>query len=247
VRTLPLPLWLASRIRGAIPRARRLGPPPLSLSPLRFPSTGLSGAIAQTASTELLFLADLWSFDKQHLNSEDFSTPRNYEASFQASPADQSILQDQDPHYRVFNLQNPFNDALTSYYHHSIGGYHGAKLARYQELFEFVISEEHGNIVDHLQKNRGQNIEGVFNGTKALNMLNARYVIYNPNAAAIKNSRALGNAWFIKKALIVPTADEEILQIKSIDPGRTALIHKEFQDYLPKQEYSGQGQIELTQ
>lgn len=194
----------------------------------------------------LLIIADLWSFDKQHLNAADFVKPSKYMASFQPSVADQSILQDQGIHYRVFNLQNPFNDANTSYYHHSIGGYHGAKLERYQELFEYVLSTEHSTIVQNLQKNRGQNMAATFGQTPCLNMLNGKYIIYNPQAQAIPNEQALGNAWFVQEVRKVPNADKEIKGIATINPGQTALLNAKFGAYTQQTQFSGSGTIKLT-
>ena len=194
----------------------------------------------------LLIIADLWSFDKQHLNADDFVKPANYMASFQPSVADRSILQDQAEHYRVFNLRNPFNDAQTSYHHHSIGGYHGAKMERYQELFEYVLSNEHSAIAQNLRQNQGQNMGATFRQTPCLNMLNGKYVIYNPQAQALKNEQALGNAWFVKEVKKVLTAEKEINGIGSINTAQTALLNAKFGDYTSQTTFSGSGNIELT-
>lgn len=192
-----------------------------------------------------LVLIDLWSFDKQHLNSEDFVEDKEYTASYQPSVADRSILQDQG-YYRVFNLQNPFNDALTSYHHKSVGGYHGAKLQRYQELYEEVLFGEQQRIVQNLQKNRGQGMEAVFQQTPVLNMMNAKYVIYNPQAQAIQNPYANGGAWFVKQLALKNTAREVVDALKTMNTDSMAVVHQKFAEYAKPANYSGEGQIELT-
>lgn len=192
-----------------------------------------------------LVIADLWSFDKQHLNSDDFVTDRTYQASFSESAADKSILSDKG-YYRVFNLQNPFNDAMTSYYHHSIGGYHGAKMQRYQELYENVLFNEQNAIIKYLQQSRGQNMEQVFAQTPVLNMLNGKYVIYNPQAPAIMNPDADGAAWFVQTVEKKSSAQEVLNALKNINTAKTALVNKDFADYVDKTNFSGQGSITLT-
>jgi len=122
--------------------------------------------------------------------------------------------------YRVLNLGNTFNDAATSYYHKSIGGYHGAKLKNYQEVIDFHLGQEIRSVIDSL-KNR--NPIGGLAQANALNMLNTRYVVYNPDAPPIANPFALGNAWFVKEIIVAPTANEEILQIAEIDPSVQAV------------------------
>ncbi len=189
----------------------------------------------------LVVLLDLWSFDKQHLNNEDFVEPSAYNRAFGQSIADKSILQDNN-YYRVFNLNNPFNDALTSYHHKAIGGYHGAKLQRYQELYDNQLVNEQNTIVNAL-KGQEDNPEQVFRNTPVLNMLNGKYVIYNSQAPAIKNNFTNGNAWFIKTLKIVESAQEEIDALGSVNTKNIAVTHSSFQYYPEKLDYSGNGQI----
>ncbi|WP_417611649.1 hypothetical protein [Owenweeksia hongkongensis] len=208
----------------------------------------IRGSIKQVmllGAISLIVVADLWSFDKQHLNSDDFVTERTYNASFNESTADKSILKDQG-YYRVFNLQNPFNDALTSYYHHSIGGYHGAKMQRYQELYENVLFNEQNAIIQHLQKSQGQNIEQAFSQTPVLNMLNGKYIIYNEQAPAIQNPNADGSAWFVQTVEKKTSAKEVIESLKTINTAKTAVVNKDFADYVSKTNFSGQGIITLA-
>lgn len=191
-------------------------------------------------------LIDLWSFDKQHLNADDFVSERQYASAFSPSNADQSILRD-DSYYRVFNLQNPFNDAMTSYYHHSIGGYHGAKMQRYQELYENVLFEEQNRIIQNLQQSQGNNIDAAFRNTPVLNMLNGKYVIYNPQAPALRNSRANGPAWFVKDIEVKETAREILDGLKTAGTDTTAFVSPKFADQLSSMSYSGEGQIQLAE
>lgn len=208
----------------------------------------IRGSIKQVmllGALSLLVVADLWSFDKQHLNSEDFVSERAYNSAFTETTADKSILKDQG-YYRVFNLQNPFNDAMTSYYHHSIGGYHGAKLQRYQELYENVLFNEQNAIIQNLQKSQGQNIEQIFSQTPVLNMLNGKYIIYNAQAPAIQNPNADGAAWFVQTVEKKTSAREILDRLKTINTAKTALVNKDYADYVTKANFSGQGTIELT-
>jgi hypothetical protein len=127
--------------------------------------------------------------------------------------------------YRVVKLGDPFNDALTSYYHKSIGGYHGAKLSRYQDLISFHLAQELKFIQDTL-KSLGDIVQ--LEKTPALNMLNTKYLIYSPEAEPIPNPYACGNAWFVKEVKTVSSADEEITTIKGFNPKTTAIVSNEF-------------------
>jgi hypothetical protein len=193
----------------------------------------------------LAVLIDLWSFDKQHLNNEDFVEERIYNSSYQATVADSEILKD-DSYYRVFNLQNPFNDAMTSYHHHAVGGYHGAKLQRYQELYEEVMLAEQNRIVQNLQNNKGQGITEVFKNTPVLNMMNAKYIIYNPQATPIQNPQANGASWFVKNIQVKDSARAVIDAMKNFSSTNTAVVHQAFADGLSQQSYTGSGSIRLT-
>ena len=124
--------------------------------------------------------------------------------------ADNFILKDKKPNFRVFNQSvSTFNDASTSYFHKSIGGYHGAKLKRYQELIEFHISKGNMNV---------------------LNMLNTRYFISTINL--MLQSSALGNAWFVNNIKIVQDADQEIAALSNFNPINTAIVDVRFSNYL---------------
>lgn len=136
--------------------------------------------------------------------------------------------------YRVLTLGNPFNEANTSYFHKSIGGYHGAKMKRYQELIDFHINKEMQQLVGWLQSGIGvDSLQSLFGNLHVLNMLNTKYVIYNRNAAPLKNSAAYGNAWFVNQIDWQASANEEILALGNNDLSNTVVIDERFKDLVP--------------
>ena len=162
----------------------------------------------------LLILFDLWQVDKRYLNDKDFETKKKTEAeSFTKTEADEIILQDKDPNYRVYNTtQRLDQDALTSYWHKSIGGYHGAKMRRYQELIEFQMSN--GN-------------------NEMFNMLNVKYFIVEDSLRrqnVQRNGAVNGNAWFVKEFIAVNNADAEMDSLTHFNSKKTAIIDKRFSD-----------------
>lgn len=158
-------------------------------------------------SFAILILVDLLSVNLNYVNKEDFKTPRNLEKSFKPTNADKLILKDKS-NYRVVNFSKGImQDGVTSYFHQSIGGYHAAKLGRYQELFDFQISK---------------------NNLQVLNMLNTKYFIFNDRAGKLKvqrNEQANGNAWFVKNIKQVNTANEEIKALDSINTKKIAILN----------------------
>lgn len=178
----------------------------------------------------LLVMIDLWGVDKRYLNNDNFETKLNYNVNqpFPQTQADKIILQDNSPSYRVLNLNNPFNETKTSYYHKSIGGYHAAKLKRYQELIEYNLQHEINSIIGTFES---QNIDSITNALQynnALNMLNAKYIIFNPDQAPIVNPYAMGNAWFVSDYKLVDNADQEIGAIENTDLHTTAIVDKRY-------------------
>ncbi|MGB0897264.1 MAG: YfhO family protein, partial [Flavobacteriaceae bacterium] len=163
-----------------------------------------------------LVVSDFWSINKLYLNEADFVSKKKYEKTYTPSSADQQIQQDTDPNFRVLNTSvNTFNDATTSYYHKSIGGYHGAKLRRYQDIIERHISQNNVNV---------------------MNMLNTKYIIGGGRdqgpPVAQRNPGALGNAWFVNNIKNVATANEEIDALTDFNPRQTAIVHQEFSNYV---------------
>ena len=149
------------------------------------------------------------------------------------SLSDTEILKDTDPSYRVLNLNSPFLETNTSYYHKSIGGYHAAKLRRYQELIDFVCKERSSRSSPPCKRpSRRKDLMGVFAHCPSLNMLNARYIVYNQEQPPLRNPFAYGNAWFVGQVEMVGNADEEISALNTIDPLRVAVVNKRFADVL---------------
>jgi hypothetical protein len=149
--------------------------------------------------------------------------------------------------YRTLSLLNPFNEARTSYFHKSIGGYHGAKLKKYQELIEFQISPEINDIVNVLNSESPNNsIDGLLkNDIPVLNMLNTKYIIYSLSAPPIINNYRYGNAWFVNNIKYVKNADEEILSLSSIDKN-TAIFNQKYKNKLDSNiEYDSSATIQL--
>ena len=181
----------------------------------------------------ILTLADLWTIDKRYLNDSNFKKEK-LEASYKESVADREILEDKDLSYRVLTLNSPFQETTVSYYHHSIGGYSAVKLRRYQELIDHRFTKEMDTIIQSFQKEKVtvEDIQQVFLLTPSLNMLNTRYIIYNPEQPPIVNPHAFGNAWFVPDVKIVENADAEIAALDSINPLQTAVVDKRFADDL---------------
>ncbi|MBT3385015.1 MAG: YfhO family protein [Prolixibacteraceae bacterium] len=195
----------------------------------------------------LLILIDLWSVDKRYLNNGNFVSKREAANPFPEMPADRAILQDKDLNYRVLPLQNPFMDARASYYHKNVGGYHAAKLRRYQEVIENHLSPEMQVMVTGLQS--GSAVDSVFGQTPVINMLNTRYIIYDLNQGPIRNPLAFGNAWFVNDYKIVENADEEIAALKRINPALETTIDKRFSGFVDGKKFNKDlnGNIELIE
>jgi gas vesicle protein len=133
--------------------------------------------------------------------------------------------------YRVLTLQNPFNDSRVSYFHKSVGGYHGAKLKRYQELIEFRLGPELAKLQSTLQDQPSlEALRARMRSLDVLNMLNTKYIIYNPQAGPLVNEAALGSAWFVKDIVLVDNANEEIGRLEDFDAREEAIVHKRFAD-----------------
>jgi len=181
-----------------------------------------------------LCLVDLWSVDKRYLNDGSFITPKALNTVAEKSPADEYILMDTDPDYRVLNLTaNVFNDNTTSYWHKSIGGYSAVKLRRYQEVIEEHITPEIMTLYDEVSQNGGDLGAVAVTEYPVLNMLNARYIIFplsGGSAMPLKNPNALGNGWFVDKVIPVDDANAEISALHGIDPAEVAVVEKEFID-----------------
>lgn len=163
----------------------------------------------------VLVIFDLFGVDKRYLNNEDFVSAYIAQGVTTPSPADEQILRDTDPDYRVYDVASqggPFNSAQASYFHKSLGGYHAAKMRRYQELFENQVFTEKPNM-------------------EVLNMLNAKYFItpdQQGNKVAQPNPQAYGHAWFVKSYKVVPNADAEMAALRTVNLHTEAVIDQRF-------------------
>lgn len=185
----------------------------------------------------VLCLIDLWQVNKRYLNDEMFVPQSEREAPQQMSQTDELILRDKTLDYRVLNLaSNTFNENETSYYHKSIGGYHAAKLRRYQEMIEQYISPEMQRLMNAVAEAGGDMTQVKGDSIcPVINMLNTRYFIFplqGGQTVPIQNPYALGNAWFVDKISYAKNANEEILKVGQIDLRHEAVADEKFQAQL---------------
>ena len=181
----------------------------------------------------VVVLVDLWSIDRRYLNNEKFVEKNVLDQQFKPRDVDQLIMRDQS-YYRVLDLSqgNPFSNSVPSYFHKSLGGYHAAKLKRYQEVLD-------------------KQFNGAIN-EDVLDMLNTKYLItsdQNGQKETMKNrSTAAGHAWFVQKIEYVKNADEEMMAISSFDPKNVMVVDQKFKSLIDvnKVGYDGNGFIRLT-
>ena len=176
---------------------------------------GRLNQIATVAIVGALVLTDLFVFDRDQLELDDFQSPKQWENQYAPNPANRAILTDTDPHYRVWNtLAGLTNDSYTSYHHKSIGGYHGAKLQRYQDLIDRQLNKQN---------------------MACFSMLNAKYFIVQGTGntpQAQRNPNACGNAWSIGKVQMAANADAEMDALSQFDPKTTAIVDQRYSSYL---------------
>lgn len=192
------------------------------------------------AALLVLCLVDLWQVDKRYLNDGMFVPKSERETPQEPTAADQKILTDKGLDYRVLNFTgSTFNENETSYFHKSIGGYHAAKLRRYQEMIEAYIAPEMQQMQKAADELSEQNGWVVLNDTRNLfpiiNMLNAKYFILplgQGQPTAVLNKGAMGNGWFVDKVTYVGNANEEIAQVGKLDLRHEAVADKQFESQL---------------
>ena len=182
----------------------------------------------------ILILVDLVSVDKRYLNNDNFQSPRKHEVFVQPTVADNIVLQDKS-YYRVLDATvDIFNDATPSYFHKNIGGYHAAKLRRYQELINMQLTPEMGQLFGAFGRVKtADQISTVMDSLGVLNMLNMKYVIYNKQAAPLVNPYANGNAWFVKNIRIAADPNEEMKLVGEINTKTEVVVDKSFAAQLP--------------
>jgi hypothetical protein len=194
----------------------------------------------------LLVLADMWPVNKRYINDDDFVRKNQVDNPYQATKADLAILKDTDPSYRVYNFGESFDgSARTSYFHKNIGGYHGAKMRRYQEVVDHCLIQERAMIADAFSNN-SISPEEALKQSSVFNMLNTRYFIVNANAEPLKNPYALGNSWFVKSYKIVENADAEIAALLDFRPDSVAIIDKRFEASLSGFAPTGRGESVIS-
>lgn len=185
----------------------------------------------------VICLIDMWQVNKRYLNDDMFVSVRMREQPQEATQTDMMILQDKSLDYRVINFaSNTFNENETSYFHKSVGGYHAAKLRRYQEMIEEYIAPEMQSTMSVVVE-AGGNMETV-NGDSifpVLNMLNTKYFIFplqGGQTAPIQNPYAMGNAWFVDNVKYVDNANEEIAAVGKLHLREEAVADKKFESVL---------------
>lgn len=173
---------------------------------------------------------DMVPVNKRYLNEESFVKESVYMKPFTPTPADNMILGDKDPDYRVLNLaSNIWNDAITPYHHKSIGGYSAAKLRRYQDLIEncydkeFALLQEALSVRDSTQMLR---IDEALSKLTVLNMMNTKYIIVNPEGGVLPNKHAMGNAWVSSGYEILPKPDDVIAVLQKTDLRAKMLVEE---------------------
>lgn len=180
----------------------------------------------------VLIVGDLFMLDQRYIDKKNFISKEKDKVPFPKTTAFTSLENDKDPNFRSLNLAaSTFNDASLSFYNKSIGGYHGAKLKRYQQLIEFRLQKEIGFITTTLRAGgiTDSVLKAMFNGVPTLNMLNTKYLVVNPDAPALRNPAAFGNAWFVNEIKWVANPDSEIVALNTINPRTTAAIDKVFE------------------
>ncbi len=207
------------------------------------------------AALGLFVFIDLWTVDRRYLNDKSFvSKQENQEYISGKSAADEEILKDGELDYRVLNLTvSPFDDASTSFYHKSIGGYHGAKLRRYVDLIDFHLRPEINTFYKNLNDaaKNDSSLNAMFLKLQVMNMLNTKYFIVpvgeeGKAAIPLRNKQANGNAWFVSKLQVVQSADSEIVQLRRINTKTEAVVNEKFvNDNKLKTTYPSEGSIKL--
>ncbi len=204
----------------------------------------------------IFILIDLWTVDTRYLDERSFVTKtQNQQDLTQKTEADEAILADKSLNKRVLNLTvNTFNDASTSYYHQSIGGYHGAKLKKYQELIDFHLTKEINTFYSGANQALGNDslMEILLLKLNTINMLNTKYFILpgggeGRSAIPFTNKQANGNAWFVSNIKTVTTADDEITELYKINTKKEAVIQEKFSKELNvKPSYNVSGTVKLV-
>lgn len=204
----------------------------------------------------IFILIDLWTVDTRYLNEQSFLSQSQKATVFQKTAADEEILKDPSLDYRVLNLTDgidgAFNESQTSYWHKSIGGYHGAKLKKYQELINFHID----NNLRKFSNDFNQSIQSdsamdqLMSSLNVINMLNTRWFIMPGKEGAtipLQNKAANGNVWFVKNIKVVENADKEIMGLYDVNTKTEAIMQNKFKEGVKiESNYPAEGTIKLA-
>ena len=196
-------------------------------------------ALPAIAIIAVVCLFDLWQVNKNYLNDGMFRSDSIKEETHAKTPLDDYLLQDNTLDYRVLNmpydergLSTVFNENQTSYYHKSVGGYHAAKMQRYQDLIDSCIIREM-MAINYYAPQIGYQLDSIDSDMlmPVLNMLNTRYVVVKTDKGLMPmlNSNTCGNAWFVDKVNYVATADEELAALEQTDLRHEAVADKQFE------------------
>ena len=201
--------------------------------------------LSRTTLTILFIIVgtiDIALIADRYLDQDKFQRKASSRKTFTQAPADKLIDSQKKLGDRVLNLNNPFNEARTSYFHHSVGGYHAAKLRRYQELIENGIAQDISGVIQQLRAG-DSNIRQF----QTLNMLNTKFIIVSLNDpnGVIVNQGANGPAWFVQNVTPVNTPDEELNKLQTIDTKTTAIID-DSKFKLSQQSFSADGSLSLV-
>ena len=207
--------------------------------------------VPMIAALAVLCLVDMWDVNKRYLYDDQFVEKQVQTQGFSQSETDKLILQDEALDYRVLNLaSNTFNENNTAYWHKSVGGYHAAKLRRYQEMIEEHISGEMNRLFKAVSEAGGEMEKVNPAEFPVLNMLNTRYFIFplqGGQTVPLDNPYALGNAWFVDEVHYVNNANEEIAAIHGLNPLQKAIVDKKFEASVRSMPSDSLATIELVE
>ena len=197
-----------------------------------------------------LVLIDMVGIDQRYLNDSNYEPQLKARQPFLKTQADRDIDKDQSLDYRVVDLtKNVFNDASTSYFHESIGGYHGAKLQRYQDIIDKYLLSEINDMRKVLSSRPGlEQVDSALRKQQIMNVLNTKYLIYNPKAQPIYNRYAFGNAWLVNDYHLLKTPDAVIDALGKIDLHSVAVVQNQFAHQLKGKQFpvDASASIQLT-
>ena len=194
------------------------------------PYIGNARRMQAMAGICLLVFVNMFAVGKRYLNSDSFTTPRQFNNQFSARQVDKLILEDKSPSYRVVDLSaDIFNDSFNPYWHKCIGGYSPAKLQRYQDLIDRYIVKELQTLSANTRGAKTiEEFQGGIKNIPVLSALNTKYFILGAEMPPIENPEAYGPAWFVDSFVSAETPDEEIALIDSVDLRHTAVIGADF-------------------